>query len=205
MSWIREQFTFADLQRLLFRLSERVKAFQGLTPAEIAELLGSSEKCSFAPGAHIVKEGSVGTHMYIILSGEARVLKSGRDGAVELARLAPADSFGEMSLADNEARSASVVLPVNKKFQPTPSRKSASKNWCSSTPVSATAMQAPLSSTPTAMTGSVPKRLIRWPVKNPGANMPITCHCSTSAASSNGKPQTCMASGVAAMSRFITP
>ncbi|MCX7162017.1 MAG: cyclic nucleotide-binding domain-containing protein [Betaproteobacteria bacterium] len=109
MSWIREQFTFADLQRLLFRLSERVKAFQGLTPAEIAELLGSSEKCSFAPGAHIVKEGSVGTHMYIILSGDARVLKSGRDGEFELARLMPADSFGEMALADNEARSASVV------------------------------------------------------------------------------------------------
>ena len=109
MSWIREQFTFTDLQRLLFRLSERVKAFQGLTPAEISDLLGNSEKCSFAPGAHIVKEGSVGTHMYIILNGEARVLKSGRDGEVELARLVPADSFGEMALADKEARSASVV------------------------------------------------------------------------------------------------
>lgn len=109
MSWIREQFAFADLQRLLFRLSERVLAFRGLTPAEISDLLGSSEKCSFAPGAYIVKEGSVGAHMYIILSGEARVLKSGRDGAMELARLAPADSFGEMALADNEARSASVV------------------------------------------------------------------------------------------------
>ena len=36
MSWIREQFTFHDLQRLLFRLSEHVKAFQGLTPAEIS-------------------------------------------------------------------------------------------------------------------------------------------------------------------------
>jgi len=42
-------------------------------------------------------------------------------------------------------------------------------------------------------------------VKKPGANMPITCHCSTWAASSKLKPQTCMASGVAAMSRFMTP
>ncbi|OHC64963.1 MAG: hypothetical protein A3H93_15695 [Rhodocyclales bacterium RIFCSPLOWO2_02_FULL_63_24] len=109
MSWIREQFTFSDLQRLLFRLAEHVRAFQGLTPAEISDLLGSSEKCTFVPGAYIVKEGNVGTHMYIILSGEARVMKSGREGEVELARLAPADSFGEMALADNEARSASVV------------------------------------------------------------------------------------------------
>ena len=113
MSWIREQFTFHDLQRLLFRLAEHVKAFKGLTPAEISEILGSAEKCSYAPGSYIVKEGSIGTHMYIILNGEAKVLKSGRDGEVELARLAAADSFGEMALADNEARSASVVADTD--------------------------------------------------------------------------------------------
>ena len=108
MSWIREQFTFQDMQRLLFRLAEHVKAFKGLTPGEIAEVLGNAEKCSFEPGGLIVKEGSIGKHMYIILSGDARVTKSGRDGQVELAHLEAADSFGEMSLADNEARSASV-------------------------------------------------------------------------------------------------
>lgn len=113
MSWIREQFTFHDLQRLLFRLAEHVKAFKGLTPAEISEILGSAEKCSYRPGSYIVREGSIGTHMYIILNGEAKVLKSGRDGEVELARLSAADSFGEMALADNEARSASVVADTD--------------------------------------------------------------------------------------------
>ena len=43
------------------------------------------------------------------------------------------------------------------------------------------------------------------PVKKPGANMPMTCHSSTSAASENGMPHTSIASGVAAISRFITP
>jgi len=109
MNWIRQEFTFHDIQRLLFRLAEHVKAFGGLTPAEIADLLGAAEKCTYAAGAYIVKEGSVGTHMYIILNGTARVVKNGRDGEVELARLEPADSFGEMALADNEARSASVI------------------------------------------------------------------------------------------------
>jgi serine/threonine-protein kinase len=113
MSWVREQFTFHDLQRLLFRLAEHVKAFQGLTPAEISDLLSSSEKCSYAPGSYIIKEGSIGAHMYIILNGEARVMKSGRDGEVELARLEPAASFGEMALADNEARSASVIADTD--------------------------------------------------------------------------------------------
>lgn len=109
MSWIKEQFSFTDLQRLLLRLSKHVKAFENLTPAEISDLLGNSDKCSFAPGAYIVKEGNVGSHMYVILNGEAKVMKSGRGGEVELARLTAADSFGEMGLADNEARSASVV------------------------------------------------------------------------------------------------
>lgn len=109
MSWIREQFTFQDLQRLLFKLAEHVKAFQGLTPAEISELLAHAEKCTFAPNVAIVREGSVGNHMYVILEGEAMVSKKGRDGEVELARLFSADSFGEMALADKEARSATVT------------------------------------------------------------------------------------------------
>lgn len=109
MSWIKEQFTATDLQRMLVKLSEHVKAFQGLTPGEISDVLGYSEKCSFPPGSHIVKEGNIGSQMYIILSGEARVFKDSRDGPLALARLVAADSFGEMALADNEARSASVI------------------------------------------------------------------------------------------------
>lgn len=110
MGWIREEFTFQDLQKLLFRLAERVKAFQGLSPAEIGEVLAGAEKCTFESGMTIVSEGSVGTHMYIIMNGEAAVTKQGRGGsAVELARLDSTDSFGEMALADHETRSASVT------------------------------------------------------------------------------------------------
>lgn len=109
MTWIREQFTFQDQQRLLFKLSERVKAFQGLSPAEIGEVLAHAEKCTFEPGMIIVKEGNLGTHMYVIIDGEASVTKQGRSGEVELARLGATDSFGEMALADNETRSATVT------------------------------------------------------------------------------------------------
>jgi len=109
MSWVREQFTFQDMQRLLFKLAERVKAFQGLAPAEIGDVLASAEKCTFEPGMAIVKEGNVGNYMYVIIEGEASVAKSGRKGMVELARLGTTDSFGEMALADNESRSATVT------------------------------------------------------------------------------------------------
>lgn len=109
MSWIREQFTFHDQQRLLTRLAERVKAFQGLSAAEIGDVLANAEKCTFEPGMAIVKEGNIGAHMYIILEGDASVAKRGRSGEVELARLGGADSFGEMALADNQARCATVT------------------------------------------------------------------------------------------------
>lgn len=109
MGWVREDFTFRDVQKLLFRLAERVKAFHGLSAAEIGEVLAHAEKCSFEPGMAIVKEGNLGTHMYIIINGEAAVTKKGRKEPVELARLAAADSFGEMALADNETRSATVT------------------------------------------------------------------------------------------------
>jgi len=109
MNWIKQDFSYDDLQRLLLKLAEKVKVFQGLTQAEVMELLSHAEKCTYEPNAIIVKEGNGGSHMYIIIHGEAAVSKKGHDTEVELARLTAADSFGEMALADQEVRSATVT------------------------------------------------------------------------------------------------
>lgn len=108
MGWIKEEFNFTDMQRLLVKLADQVKVFQGMTPSELTDLLSHAEKCSFDPDAVIVKEGNVGTYMYVIIYGEAVVSKRGHDTDVELARLTAADSFGEMALVDQETRSATV-------------------------------------------------------------------------------------------------
>lgn len=108
-SWVKQDLNFGDLQRLLLRLAEKVKAFQGMSQAEIMALLSNAEKCNYVPDTVIVKEGNAGTHMYIIIHGEAVVTKKGHDGDVELARLTAADSFGEMALADREVRCATVT------------------------------------------------------------------------------------------------
>lgn len=109
MAWQREDLSFHEQQRLLLKLTEKVKAFAGMSTADVMTLIGQCEKCMFPPLAEIVTEGNIGKHMYIILSGEARVIKQGREGGTELARLGPADSFGEMSLIDQTPRSASVI------------------------------------------------------------------------------------------------
>jgi CRP-like cAMP-binding protein len=53
----------------------------------------------------IVKEGSTGTALYIILSGRARVEREGQ----ALGELAPGDFFGELALIEEHPRSATVV------------------------------------------------------------------------------------------------
>ena len=107
-NWIKQDFNLNDL-RLMHKLAEHIKIFRNLTPAEIAGLLAKAEKCTYQSGTTIIKEGSVGAYMYIIFDGTAIVTKKGNDGDVELARLNPADSFGEMALADREARCATVT------------------------------------------------------------------------------------------------
>ena len=107
-NWIKQDFNLNDL-RLLHKLAEHIKVFQDLTPAEISGLLAKAEKCTYHTGTTIIKEGSVGAYMYVIFDGTAIVTKKGNEGDVELARLNAADSFGEMALADREARCATVT------------------------------------------------------------------------------------------------
>lgn len=60
-------------------------------------------------------------------------------------------------------------------------------------------------SAPVMMMGSTPNRLMSPPVKKLGTNIPNTCHWMTQALSSKVKPQKVMASGVATISRLMTP
>lgn len=108
-TWIKEAFTFHDLQRIMFKLIDRVPVFAGLAQSELIDLLANAEKCTFATGDVILNEGSTGNFMYVITEGEASVAKKGPDGKpADLATLGAGDSFGEMSLVDSDLRSASV-------------------------------------------------------------------------------------------------
>ncbi len=60
---------------------------------------------AFQPGDTIVKEGESGLGFYLILEGKALVKRKGRT----LTRLGRGSFFGEMSLLDDQPRSADVV------------------------------------------------------------------------------------------------
>lgn len=63
------------------------------------------EEHYFAPGEQLVEQGTPGTSMFVILEGEVAVQVNG----VEVTRLGAGEHFGELAMADEQPRSASVA------------------------------------------------------------------------------------------------
>lgn len=63
----------------------------------------------FRAGEVVFREGDPGREMFIVLSGSVRVQRRSRQGPVTIATLGPGSFFGEMSLLEKLARSATVV------------------------------------------------------------------------------------------------
>ncbi len=71
---------------------------------------------NYKDGDNIFKENSVGREMYIILTGRVKVIKEKEGVETTLAILEEGDFFGEMSLFDNNPRSATVKAMGNVKL-----------------------------------------------------------------------------------------
>ena len=82
-----------------------VPLFAGFTKRDFNRLAEETDVVAFPPGATIVEEGLLGETMFVILSGEARVVQGKR----RLGTVRPGDFFGEVALLDGAPRSASVV------------------------------------------------------------------------------------------------
>lgn len=64
----------------------------------------------FAPRATAYAEGDPGRCMYLIRTGEVDILTAARSGRrVPIAHLGPGETFGDMTIMDIQARSATVV------------------------------------------------------------------------------------------------
>ncbi len=81
--------------------------FATLPLEELHHIALSMQEESVRQGAVVIKEGTRGDKMYIVVSGKLEVRKAGAEAAI--ASLAERQVFGDMSLLDDEPRSASVV------------------------------------------------------------------------------------------------
>ena len=81
-----------------------VPLFEGLSKRHLSQLAASADSASFSGGEAIVRQGGSGEILFVLIEGEAKVVRDGRI----VARLLPGDSFGEVSVVDGGPRSASV-------------------------------------------------------------------------------------------------
>ncbi|HEY6005454.1 MAG TPA: Crp/Fnr family transcriptional regulator [Anaeromyxobacter sp.] len=92
-------------------LLRSVSIFADLDPAAVAALERLAEVKDFPPGAVIVSQEDRGDALFVLVSGKVKVVLYGDSGREIILSIfkTPGDFFGEMSLLDNEPRSATVI------------------------------------------------------------------------------------------------
>lgn len=88
---------------------EQVPLFAGCSREVVERLADASTEVAFGAGQVILQQGQVGNGLYLVMSGEVRILA----GDDELARLGPGETMGELSVIDQQPRVASAVASID--------------------------------------------------------------------------------------------
>jgi CRP/FNR family cyclic AMP-dependent transcriptional regulator len=86
-------------------LLAQVPLFDGLSRRHLKQITEHADEITFRPGETIVEAGQPGGSFFVVVEGEAKVVR----GPKVLARVGPGEFFGEISLLDGGPRTATVV------------------------------------------------------------------------------------------------
>lgn len=82
-----------------------VPMFSSLSQKDLGKLFDQAKFVAHGDGHTIVEQGGGGIGFHLILDGKVKVVRSGRT----LTTLGPGKFFGEMTLIDEQPRSATIV------------------------------------------------------------------------------------------------
>jgi CRP/FNR family transcriptional regulator, cyclic AMP receptor protein len=83
----------------------RVPILAGLSRRQLRRLVARTSEHEYSEGAAIVRQGTRGETVFVLLEGTARVVRGGRT----VTRLSPGDFFGEIAVLDRRPRTADVL------------------------------------------------------------------------------------------------
>jgi CRP/FNR family transcriptional regulator, cyclic AMP receptor protein len=100
----------SDSGKLWASVLQELPLFAGVSKRHVRKIANLAKEARFSAGSRIVRRGEPGNAFFVILDGEASVVRVAGLPAVPLT---VGDSFGEMALLDGGTRSATVVASTN--------------------------------------------------------------------------------------------
>ena len=94
----------------LIPILQRVPLFNQLSAIELQRVVDVARERAYPKNSVILFEDDPGDALYVVATGQVKVVLIGEDGReVILSVMGPGEFFGEMSLLDDEPRSAHVI------------------------------------------------------------------------------------------------
>ncbi len=108
-SWLKHLLLDPEFARKREFL-QRVSLFKGISRREFGTLFRALVVRNYSTGEILCREGDIGRALFIIESGQVEVVRKTSDALMRrVAVLKGGDYFGEISLIDEQPRTASVV------------------------------------------------------------------------------------------------
>jgi CRP-like cAMP-binding protein len=88
---------------------QRIPMFKGVDPAKLKLIALASERASYKPGEHLLNEGDRADAVYVVIEGEAKILRHGTSQEIELARVTSGSVVGDMGVVLDRPYSGTIV------------------------------------------------------------------------------------------------
>ena len=85
--------------------ARKVRIFKGMTPEEISDILHQGKVLFFQQGRTVFHEGTMGSNLFIVLSGKIGIYQKNK----LIAHCSVGDAFGEMAVLNRTPRCATAA------------------------------------------------------------------------------------------------